>query len=97
MRAGGSASRPLISPGGWELHLQTPVTVPRGRFLAPRLHTMACKETIGLKLELKNYGKFAPIIKKNCVLGPWRWPRPFLSLTSRGSILKNVVLGLEFF
>ena len=29
-----------------------------------------------------------------CVLGPWPWPRAFLSLTSRGSVLGKAVLGL---
>ena len=29
-----------------------------------------------------------------CVLGPWPWPRAFLFLTSRGSVLKRTVLGL---
>ena len=29
-----------------------------------------------------------------CVLGPWPWPRAFLSLASRGSVLGKVVLGL---
>ena len=29
-----------------------------------------------------------------CVLGPWPWPRAFLSLSSRGSVLKKAVLGL---
>ena len=35
----------------------------------------------------------------NFVLGPWLWPRPILSLASRGSVLKKSVLGfgLEFF
>ena len=36
-----------------------------------------------------------------CVLGPWPWPRAFLSLTSRGSVLGKAVigfgLGLGFF
>ena len=32
-----------------------------------------------------------------CVLGPWPWPRAFLSLASRGSVLGRVVLGLGFF
>ena len=30
-----------------------------------------------------------------CVLGPWPWPRAFLSLASRGSVLGKAVLGLE--
>ena len=29
-----------------------------------------------------------------CVLGPWPWPRAFLSLASRGSVLGRAVLGL---
>ena len=29
-----------------------------------------------------------------CVLGPWPWPRAFLSLASRVSVLGNAVLGL---
>ena len=29
-----------------------------------------------------------------CVLGPWLWPREFLSLASRGSVLGRAVLGL---
>ena len=29
-----------------------------------------------------------------CVLGPWPWPRAFLSLASRGSVLGKAVLGL---
>ena len=29
-----------------------------------------------------------------CVLGPWPWPRAFLSLVSMGSVLGNAVLGL---
>ena len=29
-----------------------------------------------------------------CVLGPWPWPRAFLSLASRGSVLEKAVLGL---
>ena len=29
-----------------------------------------------------------------CVLGPWPWPRAFLSLASRGSVLGEAVLGL---
>ena len=32
-----------------------------------------------------------------CVLGPWPWPRAFLSLASRVSVLGKVVLGLGFF
>ena len=32
-----------------------------------------------------------------CVLGPWPWPRAFLSLASRGSVLEKAVLGLGFF
>ena len=32
-----------------------------------------------------------------CVLGPWPWPRAFLSLASRGSVLGKAVLGLGFF
>ena len=30
-----------------------------------------------------------------CVLGPWLWPRAFLSLASRVSVLERAVLGLE--
>ena len=30
----------------------------------------------------------------SCVLGPWPWPRAFLSLASRGSVLGKAVLGL---
>ena len=30
-----------------------------------------------------------------CVLGPWPWPRAFLSLASRVSVLGKAVLGLE--
>ena len=29
-----------------------------------------------------------------CVLGPWPWPRVFLSLASRGSVFGKAVLGL---
>ena len=29
-----------------------------------------------------------------CVLGPWPWPRAFLSLASRVSVLRKAVLGL---
>ena len=29
-----------------------------------------------------------------CVLGPWPWPRAFLFLASRGSVLGKAVLGL---
>ena len=29
-----------------------------------------------------------------CVLGPWPWPRAFLSLASRGSVLGKAALGL---
>ena len=29
-----------------------------------------------------------------CVLGPWPWPRAFLSLASRMSVLGKAVLGL---
>ena len=29
-----------------------------------------------------------------CVLGPWPWPRTFLSLASKGSVLGKAVLGL---
>ena len=32
-----------------------------------------------------------------CVLGPWPWPRAFLSLASRGPVLGKAVLGLGFF
>ena len=31
------------------------------------------------------------------LLGPWPWPRAFLSLASRGSVLGKAVLGLGFF
>ena len=31
-----------------------------------------------------------------CVLGPWPWPRAFLSLASRVSVLGKAVLGLGF-
>ena len=37
------------------------------------------------------------IIYKNCVHGPWLWPRPFLSLTLRGFVLEKSVLALDFF
>ena len=30
-----------------------------------------------------------------CVLGPWPWPRAFLSLASRVSVLGKAVLGLD--
>ena len=30
-----------------------------------------------------------------CVLGPWPWPRAFLSLASRVSVLGKAVLGLS--
>ena len=29
-----------------------------------------------------------------CVLGPWPWPRAFLSLVSKGYVLGKAVLGL---
>ena len=32
-----------------------------------------------------------------CVFGPWPWPRAFLSLASRGSVLERAVLGLGLF
>ena len=32
-----------------------------------------------------------------CVLGPWPWPRAFLFLASRVSVLGKAVLGLGFF
>ena len=32
-----------------------------------------------------------------CVLGPWPWPRAFMSLASRVSVLGKAVLGLGFF
>ena len=32
-----------------------------------------------------------------CVLGPWPWPRAFLSLASRVSVLGKAVPGLGFF
>ena len=32
-----------------------------------------------------------------CVLGPWPWPRAFLSLALRVSVLGKAVLGLGFF
>ena len=32
-----------------------------------------------------------------CVFGPWPWPRAFLSLASRVSVLGKAVLGLGFF
>ena len=32
-----------------------------------------------------------------CVLSPWPWPRAFLSLASRVSVLGKAVLGLGFF
>ena len=32
-----------------------------------------------------------------CALGPWPWPRAFLSLASRGSVLVRAALGLGFF
>ena len=32
-----------------------------------------------------------------CVLGPWPWPRAFLSLASGGSVHGKAVLGLGFF
>ena len=32
-----------------------------------------------------------------CVLGSWPWPRAFLSLASRVSLLGKAVLGLKFF
>ena len=31
------------------------------------------------------------------VLGPWPWPRAFLSLASRVSVLGKAVLGFVFF
>ena len=44
---------------------------------------------------LKNF--FEDLFLENtcgCVLGPWPWPRAFLSLASRGSVLGKAVLGL---
>ena len=32
-----------------------------------------------------------------CVLGRWPWPRAYLSLASRGSVLGKLVLGIGFF
>ena len=33
----------------------------------------------------------------HCVLGAWPWPRAFLSLASKGSVIGKSVLGLGFF
>ena len=52
-------------------------------------------------LHLKIIENLPTIIEKNYVLSPWPWPRPFLSLASRGPVLEKLVfghgLGLEFF
>ena len=41
----------------------------------------------------KNYENFTHHnLEKLC---PWPWPRPFLSLVSRGSILKKSIFGLD--
>ena len=45
---------------------------------------------------LRNNEKFADHNLESCVLSPWPWPRPFLSLASRGSVLEKSVLGLKF-
>ena len=39
------------------------------------------------------------IILKNGVLGLWFWPRPFLSLVLRGSVLEksNLAMASDFF
>ena len=34
------------------------------------------------------------IIYKSSVLGPWLWPRPFLFLALKGSVIEKSVLGL---
>ena len=44
-------------------------------------------------LRLKIMENLPTRIKKNSILGPW--PRPFLFLASRGSVLEKSVLGLE--
>ena len=43
------------------------------------------------------YGPFFLRALPLCVLGPWPWPRLFLSLASRGSVLEKSVLDLGFF
>ena len=48
-------------------------------------------------LRLKN-GKFADHnSKKNNVLDPWPWTRPFLSMALRWSVLKKSIPGLRVF
>ena len=58
----------------------------------------------GMEMEWKKiasmeYGKivFQSIYYHALVLGPWPWPRAFLSLASRVSVLGKAVLGLGFF
>ena len=45
---------------------------------------------------LKNFCEDLFLLESTCacVLGPWLWPRAFLSLASRGSVLEKAVLGL---
>ena len=44
---------------------------------------------------LKSNGKFVDYNLENCIFGPWPWLSPFLTLTSRGSILKKPVLNFD--
>ena len=75
-----------------------------GKFLMTSLHVIC-----GLSLPIKNSGyaykleiAWKTFLKTffflentcGCVLGPWPWPRAFLSLASRGSVLGKAVLGL---
>ena len=49
---------------------------------------------IAWKIFVKTYFFFFLESTCACVLGPWPWPRAFLSLASRVSVLGKVVLGL---
>ena len=65
---------------------------PRGR---PRGHILKSLALV-LWRTLENFF-WRPFFLEStcaCVLGPWPWPRAFLSLASRGSVLGKAVLGI---
>ena len=77
--------------------------MPRGKFLMTSLHVIC---GLGSPIETSGYAYKREIVWKTflktfflentcgCVLGSWPWPRAFLSLASRESVLGKAVLGL---
>ena len=82
---------PLLKILMTSLHVICGVGLPTKQKFWPRLEIGDCLKKFLKTVFLEN--------TCGCVLGPWPWPRAFLSLASRGSVLEKPVLGLasDFF